>query len=385
MGFIHFGCWNQGFCNMEQPNNGMSIVMNTLLNIESPDFYIVAGDNYYPKKIKYANKKKKKIFNEKNFRSGMDCLKQLTEKAPVFMLMGNHDLEPKISLYNSNELVDINNSPSQKNKIDECTIIKKELIYAKDFNIYEHSVVIHSSKTICLFINSVLYSDDLIKQEDLVCLKKFKPQYSEFTTLEKIINYEEQQLLNILNELINYFSEIDFTIKNVVISGHHPIVTRRIKKGIDVYSPLNMKGQIFLNKIFSKIPNTNKYYLCADTHQYQKSLIKLGDNIITQHVVGTGGTDCDNENINPNIQYISINDILEYKLLETNKSFGFLYCDKDNDNISCTFIPVASCDSFLQKTKQGSGRKTIKNKKYNKRKKKKNKKTKSRKISKKNN
>ena len=61
MSFIHFGCWNQYKCDPKNPKlNGVSQVMDKLINDEkSPNFYVVAGDNYYPKKIKNENKKTK--------------------------------------------------------------------------------------------------------------------------------------------------------------------------------------------------------------------------------------------------------------------------------------------------------------------------------------
>ena len=59
--FYFFGCWNQGFCNL---NDGSSSPLSQLIiNLKEKlrDFYkggfkvpllIVAGDNYYPFKIK---------------------------------------------------------------------------------------------------------------------------------------------------------------------------------------------------------------------------------------------------------------------------------------------------------------------------------------------
>lgn len=36
MKFIHFGCWNEGYCDInidDKYKNGMSLVMNSLLNL----------------------------------------------------------------------------------------------------------------------------------------------------------------------------------------------------------------------------------------------------------------------------------------------------------------------------------------------------------------
>ena len=382
MSFIHFGCWNQGFCNKETINNGMSAVMNALSHRDAPSFYIVAGDNYYPKKIKYDDDSKIKIFNEKNFKSGMNCLMQLKEKASVFMLMGNHDLVAEDKLFlNIDEHEARKERPPEEKKGDMCTIIKKELGYAKDFNIYEHSIIIPNSKTVCLFINSVLYSGDLTNPPDIVCLKQLKPtEYTSFTTLKQIINYEEAQLFNLLDQILDKWE-----IRNLVIVGHDPIVTSRNKKkkGPTVHI-LQERGFQFLKALYDKVPHAHKYYLCADTHQYQKASIILGDHEITQHVVGTGGTECDDEEIQNNAEYVDINSTVKYRLLETNRSFGYLYCDKEeeSDNINCVFHPVAGCNDFSGEVsaqggvgsgeqKQGGGRISRKRKNKKKRTKKK--------------
>ena len=61
LNFITFGCWNEFYCNTNTPNNGLSLVMKALLDDEEiPEFYIVSGDNYYPKKEKDEDKDKKK-------------------------------------------------------------------------------------------------------------------------------------------------------------------------------------------------------------------------------------------------------------------------------------------------------------------------------------
>ena len=132
------------------------------------------------------------------------------------------------------------------------------------------------------------------------------------------------------------------------------------------------------------VPTANKYYLCADTHQYQQANIKLGDHHIIQYVVGTGGTECDMDDIPPDNEFVDItitnNEIkMKYKLLETKKSFGFLHCTK-NDNEHSTdlvfqFINVKDCKQ--KSFKGGKKKKRTKHKRKNKNKNK-NKRTKKR-------
>ena len=94
--FIFFGCWNKGYCDDNRRNNGMSAVFNTIKqNREIPDFYIIAGDNYYPKKTTekiQGRKVKIKTLEQNNLLSGFNCLERL--QRPVHVLLGNHDVEP---------------------------------------------------------------------------------------------------------------------------------------------------------------------------------------------------------------------------------------------------------------------------------------------------
>jgi hypothetical protein len=62
--FIHFGCWNNGLCDKNKGINGVSTVMNKLNKYvnkieNNVDFISIAGDNYYPEKIKKEESGKK--------------------------------------------------------------------------------------------------------------------------------------------------------------------------------------------------------------------------------------------------------------------------------------------------------------------------------------
>ena len=86
--FIFFGCWNESLCNPSKPSlSGSSQVFNSLLKRKTnPLFYIVAGDNYYPRKYK-KTKLKIKEFSDRNFLSGLECLEKLKEKVLVNLLL----------------------------------------------------------------------------------------------------------------------------------------------------------------------------------------------------------------------------------------------------------------------------------------------------------
>jgi len=100
--FLHFGCWNNGRCEKENPNNNIPLtnVMRQINKISqeiNPEFISVAGDNYYPKKIKTdeidpitGENIKKEILNIEDLQSGFACL---PKNIPIYIIMGNHDYE----------------------------------------------------------------------------------------------------------------------------------------------------------------------------------------------------------------------------------------------------------------------------------------------------
>ena len=329
MSFIHFGCWNNGNCNIKDNDNGISLLIDYLIKGDyNPDFYVIAGDNYYPEK-----KEGNKVFNYTNFLSGFDCIRLLNQKAPIYMLMGNHDLQYESELYNT-----------KNEKIDKCSIIEEEILQSKNLNFGRYGRMLNEF-TVCLFLNTIFYTDD--RDESIDCIKKYKPELNHMDSIEKIIYYEE----NVLEYLLKLIKD-SYDIKNIILIAHDPIVYRKEKpEKIDedgritpqksVRKPLNLQGIEFINRLFNIIPQSNKYYLCADVHQYQKGNIKLGEHKIIQYVVGTGGAKqdklCSPENEEPEI---IIKDKLEFQLLDCQVSFGFLYCQSEGENIIFDFIPV---------------------------------------------
>ena len=114
--FVHFGCWNNRMFTENKMNenfqNPISKVLNNLLaNKDKYDFFVVAGDNYYPTKERrqwYKNKNKKsikvkktKFYNEAALKAGFTALKKLGKD--VFLLLGNHEIEPVESLVSINK------------------------------------------------------------------------------------------------------------------------------------------------------------------------------------------------------------------------------------------------------------------------------------------
>jgi hypothetical protein len=329
--FIHFGCWNDGLCDINTNNNALSSVIKSIEKAKPPSFYIVAGDNYYPKKDKDKEKDKEKdkdkksktprLFVENEFDSGFNCLDSIQKKAPMYLLMGNHDLKYEKNLISDNST-----------KLDKCHIIKKQITKDFDTQSYAHLM---SNHTICLFINTVLYTDDRNESKDCISIYR----NVKLNTIEQYQNVDETVLVEILKTISRYHK-----LKNIIIVGHDPIVTRRLKKDKDKREPLHCDGLEFLNKLYNIVPSANKYYLCADTHNYQEATIMLRNHQIQQYVVGTGGTDLDREYIPNDNSLISLQNNyngLFYKLNLINISHGYLLCNEDsNGTLTFTFNAV---------------------------------------------
>ena len=312
MKFIHFGCWNEGYCDIDDKDkNGMSLVMNSLLNLpekNQPDFYIVAGDNYYPTKEKkkkedkdkkedmkedkkeeskekkedekeklkeekdkdkedatqslnkhkdkdkedvkqslkkHKKKLKKKIFNEEDLKSGFNCLKDIITKQnnKAYIVMGNHDLQHEDNLYEKSE-----KSETGDIKLDKCQIISSQLKFEESMMFKEYSIPLDTLQhTVCLFINSILYSDD--NKNSIECILKWKPEYHDLMEgdddnkkIEKIIEKDEEELFSVLDKAIAKKGE---TIKNIIVVGHDPVITLKTKKKYT----LNQNGLDLLEKI----------------------------------------------------------------------------------------------------------------------------------------
>lgn len=363
--FIFFGCWNDGYCDISNPdNNGVSSVFHHLLKAPNPSFYVVGGDNYYPDKYETKEGDKIKILNNENFESGMNCLIELVNnKAPVFLLMGNHDLQKEIPIVNINDYnpksKDFN--PSNYNiellSLNSCKIMELQSVY-KDFFKYERFGRLLGENTLLLFINSMFYTKARNDIFECFRLYRYGERYEKFKNkIENLISYEEA--------IIKFFCDIirkTYPINNIIIIGHEPILSRRIKekneKVEEVYLPLDELGLHFLSDIYDIFHDCNKYYLCADVHQYQEADIILNQrHNIKQFVVGTGGTNCDDKSCPPNDKEY-VNPLLEdseitllFKLNRCKRSFGYLDVNNNQGNLEFNFVETGDCKLNKKKKK----------------------------------
>jgi hypothetical protein len=371
--FLHFGCWNKGGCDLTSINNKTSlsdvmIKVNQFAEIPEtkPDFILVAGDNYYPKKKKDKRGKIKKM-NFQELLSGFECLPKNIE---CNVILGNHDLETDV--YVGNE-----ETPNKCNIINSEINIsnKNDNINLKLFNFKRIG-----NGTLILMIDSTMY--DPKSNLFLPCYKKILKNtlYDTNDIDESTQTYINNLTMNNIREIQkNYIENIIINnlnnLKNIIIVAHHPITCYKLKNYENklVDTPGHgltdfLYNTIYLNSINSG--NINYYYLCADLHQYQIGNIKIkpqsiSDNmsmIIKQYIVGTGGTDLDenpfkyditerNETISftpilqntdskpHNITYIVSKEQSEIANIAGSK-YGFLECHNVDDELQFRFIDI---------------------------------------------
>ena len=364
-----FGCWNKLGCPSPPENpSDLSRVVD-ILDKETKDsqFYLVSGDNYYPEKLKDQGKK---IFSYGNLVSGFDCLKKLNpeRKKPIYVSMGNHDLE-----YSGTMIDDKSKKPLHNN----CSITEIQRQYLEtnsEFIIaYEPIITDH---TAIIFINSTLYTDK--SREASEC---FKVMFKPIVVDVDVFGFEVGRIQSQLKMLLKNPS-----LKNIVVVGHEPIVSRKEKKKKSVIV-LNESGLDLLYGIYSKFPTQNKYYLCADVHNYQEATINLSVGAaeagaaeagaaeagaaeagaskisITQLVVGTGGAKLDicfnREDLDPEIKELNVEKNvgkfnIESKTKECKSQHGFITLQDNGEDHTLTsiFIPVPVMSGGRKKTKR---------------------------------
>jgi hypothetical protein len=173
------------------------------------------------------------------------------------------------------------------------------------------------------------------------------------------------------------------TLTDIIIIGHHPIIGLKMKEAKEPKEPKELKEKKtkepkekkltvlndmpafthILEKIYRE--NINYHYLCADLHLYQKGIVEFNIDDrkmkINQYIVGTGGTELDEDIPITNVIH-SRDDGVNYTVSECKKTFGFLECTltAKNDPIF-NFVEVKP-KSKQSRTSAGSKNKTKKKK-----------------------
>jgi hypothetical protein len=317
----------------------MHLLQKRLKDAAKPkiDFLTIAGDNYYPKKQQVDGKKKKIIIPsllEKGFKS-------LPPEIPIYMILGNHDLETNTGNTSNFFIGDINdhevNKPVEK---DDCSIIKYEKMSKIkngniEYNLFKEFML--ENGTLILMIDTSMYSEDV---------GKYLPCYNVFLDKEYTVEELRAYQLDLIMKTLTKYN--DGEIKNLIIIGHHPIIGLKIKKEDDS-ARINdiIPFDNVLKEIYSRLKDTvNYFYLCADVHLYQEGeiVIKIDDiqtMKIKQYIVGTGGTELDTCANERNIG-VAINDDprLTYTMTKCEERCGFLECINTPDSLSFLFNEV---------------------------------------------
>lgn len=349
--FIHFGCWNNLNTKKGKNVGDLHKVMTTLKSFiqvpeNRPNFIIVAGDNYYPDKTKVevtqengsVIEKKKNIIYDERLIEGLSLLPTDIE---VDMIFGNHDLDTnplppsKQKLYIENDLA---------LEQSDCHILTTELSVTNkmpnmDYVFFKERFV-EESKTLILMIDTTLYTVDA--EKNLSCYNVYFERETDrtFENIEQIRKYQSDKIM----------VSIMRPIKNLIIVGHHPIISYKNKNNMVGLDENILTGfSDTLTIIVSKLKNEAKYYyLCADLHLYQHGIITLnanGSNVdINQYIVGTGGTKLDDE-IPADFARSSVfpPPIQSYDLRESIRDGGFLTCllpATSDEEIIFNFIPA---------------------------------------------
>lgn len=346
--FIQVGCWNNLNKNIYKKNEEGCIktVMKRINKYiedekkdEKTDFIVLSGDNYYPKKIKKDGEKKKIIIKE-NLENGF---KLLPDKLPIYMIMGNHDLETNKN-DNKELFVETGEEEAKEEVEKDCKIIDLEFKSMKpnvEYNFFKDIML--KNGTLLLMIDTSIYEED--SEKYLPCYKKFFEKRGD----NNIVKYDVSVLRNYQKHFINTSIEnYSVKLKNIIIIGHHPIIYLRYKggDGNKTLSSIHEEFSPVLQNIYKTVNNTKVkyYYLCSDLHLYQHGTIiiptinqknKKTKMVIKQYVVGTGGAELDDPLLRPDsdknkknlLNYQSDISDMKYIVHEDIQACGFLVCD----------------------------------------------------------
>ena len=345
--FFHFGCW--GKYNLSE-NENIIFKLQNFLNLinddDLPNIISIAGDNYYPDKNK---KTKIKIFYQGYFDKLFYNLCKLKTKSKkgVKLIFGNHDIDDVVIPENKFEEFGVNkyaliNCYTLFNTFNFINKINTEL--CNNVEIFKDIIHENAPNTNIFFIDTTVFESENI---NYLC-------YDEYD----LLNYKSDNLLS-NKELQKYqFDKINKILTvlgikdNLILIGHHPIISYKSKKD-NIVSDFSVDFIDFVYKLFknNNFNIRNFYYLCADTHFYEHSKIYIKSNIdnkeilINQYIVGTGGADLDKLGIIADPINIEINEnySINFNRVQAIEDYGYLNCFYD-DKWNFYFINKVNID-----------------------------------------
>ena len=344
MRFIHFGCWNESGYKINKTKSALTYTLDKLKKYtksNKTDFIIIAGDNYY-KSIKDSSHDDE---NYKYFKSGFDGLPKSIKK---YLIFGNHDINDQIKLTEPIKdklypnLADITTT--------NCKILNLQQRYGDNskqkYTVFNDILFHEYNSTLIIMLDSNILN--LFNKMNIGCYKYLFDSFEKTnsTTMNELILHQINSIIKLI--------ESKKHIQNYIFVAHHPIVASKNSKDKLIVVKNEGLVNLFTNeKIHSLINNKNIFYLCADVHLYQYSLVTINSLNIKQYIVGTGGAHLDNYNANET-EFRNVYGIkgLNYKVLENyNNIHGFLVVDIDtidsNDIISFKFNPSVNISKIV--------------------------------------
>ena len=284
--------------------------------------------------------------------SMFDCLSHSTD-IPKIMVMGNHDFKAETTYLDDQD-------PCSSTDLQLALFDDKEFIANKLFFI-DHKV----DDTLFLFINTNLYDDDEDNLlEYVLCMQSLYSSLFNVYVPKSILEIpdDKQRSLAIVEffkdfqetQIKNYCQSIlkKYKINNIFFCGHHPMYGVKTKVKNEITSlksqQLNLSGLLFIQDIIDLFYSINNqvrlYYLSADVHLYQKSLIyfdKFPYTPIEHIIIGTGGTDLD---LAPYKKLSSTKDkynIMNINIIDTDAdNHGFLLTKRKDNYYINDFISI---------------------------------------------
>ena len=347
--FITFGCWNKGDPDNDTlPLHHLYTALTRSVREKKPKFIMVTGDNYYPFDVEGDDSSYERIEYEKHindldiFGGGklgrsdhlIKSFNYLTRignnfKIPILMCTGNHenhDEKPHDFIPESKPSTPPSSPERRHDDIDTEYLSMLKSLEEKERYLLE--INNPSNKYFAMGTGEVNYSVD----ESLKI---------------KIIDTEA----SVISEDPILDDDISF------IFGHKPLFSLHYKlpkqKGSKMKAGKNWAINDNVNSYFkllaSKYPGKHCVYICADTHNYQDSVITYSNNfILRQIVVGSGGTfkmdllppdDIDFKTDHKLVKMIDENDIKQVHMVKSHCGIhGFCRCSisEPGENV---FIP----------------------------------------------
>jgi hypothetical protein len=272
--FFFFGCWNRRHAIYNDKGEVIKtvnmctdrVVDDIKTSSINYDFGVVLGDNIYPDDAKVEGIKMK-VFIKKKMDDGLKLLQSIEK--PLHIVLGNHDVE-------------------------DCEMLGIQMESLKNWNfksnlydqVYNHNG--NNIRLICIDTNVISNYNPLIAKIPLTDYDVLLAKKCTLVNNKNLIINPEDYYLKFKQML-----EPDYNkgIQLIIISGHEPLLCGKLSKG-----KIKKSEMFFLEDLMKSVKMLGKIkvvYICADTHCFLDTVIKNGDVMLRQIIVGTGGASPD--------------------------------------------------------------------------------------------